>query len=256
MSASNSWIARPHPNPQAKLRLFCLPYSGAGASVFYSWAGYLAPLAEVCAVEFPGHGRRLAEPLIDGMAPLVEELATGLQPHLGKPFAVLGHSMGALLGFELSRHLGRHSDIRPLHLYVSGHVAPQVSSSAEPIHNLPEPEFVQRIRELDGTPEEALESQELQELILPILRADFKVCETYTYEEDEPLNVPMTALGGLADKYVRRKDLQAWSHQTRGPFSLRMFPGGHFFIKTATRSVLDVVAHSLSDAANLLQDRE
>jgi medium-chain acyl-[acyl-carrier-protein] hydrolase len=248
MGGPNAWVACPRPNPRAKLRLFCLPYSGANASVYYGWAGRLPSDAELCAVELPGHGRRLAEPLTDEMGKLVQQVADGLAPYLDRPFAIFGHSMGALLGFELSRHLQRSEALQPRHLFVSGHVAPQLAEHSEPIHDLPREDFFQRIHDLEGTPELVLENRELQDLVMPILRADFKVCETYSFRQGEPLECPMTALGGLSDKFVSRKDLEDWGWLTRGPFSVRMFPGGHFFINVSATLVLDALASSLDGA--------
>lgn len=202
-------------------------------------------------MELPGHGKRLAEPLVDTADELVDALAEELEPFFDKPLAIFGHSMGALLGFELARFL-RDEGAEPLYLLVSGHVAPQLDDSPDPIHQLPKVEFIEKIRELEGTPEEVLKNAELRELVLPILRADFKVCETYKFEERTKLDCPITAFGGLADQHVRREDLEAWRHRTSGPFSLRMFRGGHFFINTSTESVLSEVARCLTNITHSL----
>jgi len=245
---TNAWIACPRPNPQARLRLFCFPYSGAGASIFYPWVDRLPETIEVCPVLLPGRETRLAEPLFTRLAPLVQAVAQSLLPYLDKPFAFFGHSLGALVSFELARHLRRQHDLRPVHLFVSGHNAPQVPDRDPPIHALPEPEFLEKLRRLNGTPEEVLKHTELRELILPILRADFEVCETYVYEADDPLDCPISAFGGLRDEHLSRDGLEAWREQTSASFSLRMFPGDHFYLNTDRPLLLRTLTRELTDS--------
>lgn len=242
---ANGWLVKPKPNPQATLRLFCFPYSGAGASVYYKWADVLPNTLEVCAVQLPGRETRLTEPLFNHLEPLTEELAAALLPALQGPFAFFGHSMGALISYELTRYLRRQGGPQPQHLLVSGHTAPQLPDREPPIHALPEPAFLEKLRELDGTPEAVLEHPELRELLLPILRADFSVCETYAFSDSAPLACAIAAFGGLQDAYVSREQLAAWQALTRGPFSLRMFPGGHFYLNQNQMLLLKAVAQEL-----------
>jgi len=242
---TNPWIACPRPNPQARLRLFCFPYSGAGASIFYPWLDYLPTAIEVCPVQLPGRETRLSEPLFTRMGPLVRAAAQALLPYLDKPFAFFGHSLGALVSFELARYLRREHGLSPVHLFVSGHNAPQLPDRDPPIHDLPEPEFLEELRRLNGTPEEVLQHPELRELIFPILRADFEVCDTYVYEPDDPLNCPISAFGGLRDEHLSREGLEAWREQTIASFSLRMFPGDHFYLNTDRPLLLRALAREL-----------
>lgn len=241
----NAWVSCPRPNPAAKLRLFCFPYSGAAANVYYPWVDVLPPSWEVCPVQLPGRGTRLTEPLADRLQPQVEALAAGLAPYFDKPFAFFGHSMGALLSFELARCLSRALDRLPVHLFVSGHPAPQLPDRNLPLHALPHDEFLVKLRELNGTPEEVLKHDELLQLLVPILRADFAVCETYVYPAEPPLPIPISAYSGLGDDYVNREELEAWRQQTTASFSLRMFPGDHFYINTARPYLLQVLAREL-----------
>ncbi|NLG49318.1 MAG: thioesterase [Chloroflexi bacterium] len=244
--AVNRWIACPKPNPQASLRLFCFPYSGASASAFYAWASSLPDAIEVCPVELPGRGARLTEPLCSRLSPLVESIAQGLLPALDKPFALFGHSMGALVSFELARHLRRRYGVEPVHLFVSGHPAPQLPDEEPPIHALPEAEFIARVRGLNGTPDEVWQHAELRDLLIPILRADFAVCETYQFRPDEPLRHPISAMAGLGDPYVSRGQMEGWRELTAGAFSLRMFPGDHFYLHADRYLLLQTVARDLS----------
>lgn len=243
---TNPWLVCRKPNPQASLRLFCFPYSGAGASIFYAWPSYLPPIIEVCPVQPPGRENRLMEPPFTELQPLVKATSEALLPHLDKPFAFFGHSLGALVSFELARLLRRKHGLRPVHLFVSSHTAPQIPDDEPPIHTLPRAAFMEKIRSLNGMSPEILTSDELMELLLPILRADFAICETYTYEDDEPLSCPISALGGLRDNHVSQADLDAWRVQTQHTFSVRMFPGDHFYLNTDRSLLLRALVQDLN----------
>jgi medium-chain acyl-[acyl-carrier-protein] hydrolase len=247
----NPWLMRLNPNPQARLRLFCLPYSGAGASIFTHWAKVLSPAIEVCAVQLPGRESRLAEPPFTSLEALVAALAPVLQPYCDRPFAFFGHSMGALISFDLARLLRREYGLLPVLLGVSGHRAAQLPDRHPPAHVLPDPELIAELRRLNGTPREVLDHLELLQLILPILRADFAVCETYAYTDDRPLECPIAAFGGLQDNDVGREEIEAWCEQTSSAFSLRMLPGDHFFLNTARPLLLQVLARELAQHVDI-----
>ncbi|HOA25295.1 MAG TPA: alpha/beta fold hydrolase [Aggregatilineales bacterium] len=234
----------PRANGAARLRLFCLPHAGGGASTYHTWAGLLPPDVEVCAVQLPGRETRISEPPMTDLPSLVEALAGALLPCLDRPFALFGHSMGALLGFELARVLEAQG-LRAERLFVSAHRAPHLPDRDEPISTLPEPDFLNEIRRLNGTPPEVLADDELRALVLPVLRADFAMIEAYTYREGEPLSSPITALGGLADGSVTREELEAWGAHTRAGFVVRMFPGDHFYIQSARPLLMQIIAREL-----------
>ncbi|HEX8652349.1 MAG TPA: thioesterase II family protein [Pyrinomonadaceae bacterium] len=244
--AITPWLACSDRNPQANLRLFCFPYAGGGAHLFRSWPDQLPVTIEVCPVQLPGRERRLNEPCFTRLPSLVEAAARALLPHLKKPFALFGHSMGTLISFELARLLRRELGIEPVHLFVSGCAAPQIPGRAEPLtYNLPEPEFLRELQRLNGTPKAVLDHPEMMQLMMPILRADFEVTQTYAYATDAPLGCPITAFGGLHDQDVTRADLEAWREQTTASFSLRMFPGDHFFLHPAQSLLLRTLAQQL-----------
>ena len=245
--AAARWLAYREANPRARMRLFCLPYAGGGASAYRGWAAALPSEVEVCPVQLPGRESRLREPPFARPEPLVQALVDALAAHLDLPFACFGHSMGAMLAFELARELRRRGGPLPLHLFVAGRRAPQVPPREEDIHDLPEPEFVARLRELNGTPEEVLQHAELMRLLIPVLRADFSVNETYTFRPEEPLDLGISAYGGLGDAEVSREDLVGWSEHGRGPFRLRMLPGDHFFLHSARDLLTESVARDLAD---------
>ncbi|HLX08608.1 MAG TPA: thioesterase II family protein [Thermoanaerobaculia bacterium] len=247
VSAVERWFAYREVNPRARLRLFCFPYAGGGASAYRGWAAALPADVEVCPVQLPGRESRLREPAFDRPAPLIVALADALQAHLGLPFAFFGHSMGAMLSFELARELRRRGNPLPLHLFVSGRRAPQVPSREPDIHDLPEAEFLVRLRELNGTPEEVLQHAELMRLLLPVLRSDFAVNETYVFQPEPPLELGISAFGGLEDVEVTREDVTGWSEHGRGFFRLRMFPGDHFFLHSARELLTQSVARDLAE---------
>ncbi len=240
------WIQYRQPKSEARLRLFCFPYAGGSASVFRSWSEGLPPQIEIWPVQLPGRERRLSERPFERLDPLVEALMEALLPYLTPPYAFFGHSMGALLSFELTRAL-RNAGVStdPLRLCVSAHRAPQLPPTYPPVHDLPEPLLVRELRRLKGTPEEVLQHPELLQLLLPLLRADFAVCETYTYTHQAPLACPITAFGGLRDEHVPREALEAWRDQTHSSFGIHCFDGGHFFLKEQQEPLLRILARDL-----------
>ncbi len=243
------WFVTRKPNPNAYLRLFCFPYSGAGASVYNSWIERLPATIELCAVQLPGRETRLAEPPHQELSTLVEAVATALLPYTNQPFAFFGHSMGALLSFELTRYLRSHHHIQPLHLFVSGHSAPQLDRMQPPIHDLPDPELIQELRRYNGTPEAVFAHPELLNMLLPILRADFALYETYAYRPDAPLNCPLSVFGGLQDREAPYERLEPWRAQTRGTCALEMFPGDHFYFNHESTLFFQSFARQLQDTA-------
>jgi len=241
----DSWIACRKPNPQARLRLFCFPYAGSGASIFRTWSDALPADVEVCPIQFPGRGTRLMETPFTQLSPLVQALAQALVPLLDKPFAFFGHSLGALVSFELARQLRRQAGIQPIRLFVSADRAPQIPQRNQPIHALPEREFLVELRRLNGIPGKVLEELDLMQIMLPVLRADFAVYETYAYSAEAPFNCPFSIFGGLQDTRVSRGDLEAWRDQTSVSFSLQMFPGDHFFLNTTQPLLLQLLSQEL-----------
>jgi len=229
--AVDRWISFRKLDPNTQLRLFCFPYAGAGALIFRKWSDGLPADIEVCPIQLPGRGTRLTEPPFTMLSCLVEALARVLDPLLDKPFAFFGHSLGALIAFELARQIRRHHGVHPVRLFASAGRAPQIPHRTPPIHNLADKEFLAELRRLNGTPRELLDHEELMEVMLPILRADFALYETYLYSNEPPLNCPISAFGGVQDRRVSASDLEAWRSQTSASFSLRMFPGDHFFLK-------------------------
>ena len=175
-SETSLWFAGPRTNPNAQLRLFCFPYAGGGTLMYRNWARNLPATIEICRAQLPGREVRLKESGLTRLNPLVLALADAIEPYLDLPFAFFGHSMGTLIAFELTRELQRRHGLTPTNLFMSAHVAPQVPYRSTVLHDLPEPEFIDQIRRLNGTPKEVFEQPELLRLMIPLMRADFELC--------------------------------------------------------------------------------
>ncbi|WP_244884937.1 thioesterase II family protein [Singulisphaera acidiphila] len=249
--ATNPWLVRPRPNRLANFRLFCFPFAGGGASLFRLWPAQLPDWVELCAVQLPGRETRLREPIHRRIGPLIDELAEAIGTELDKPFVLFGHSMGALVAFELARELRRRNLPSPRLLIASGRIAPQLRPRRPPIHTLPEAEFREELRLLDGTPQALLDHSELMGLFSPIIRADLAVNATYAYTDEPPLDLPILALGGQTDPWVHQEELEGWRLQTNNAFEREQFLGGHFFLQTATAELLTVLSRSLTTLQGL-----
>jgi len=230
---------------QARLRLFCFPYAGAAAQIFRSWSGGLPETIDVCAVELPGRGTRLREAPFRALSPLVRALSGELRPYLDRPALFFGHSMGALIAFEVARHLQKEGRSTH-HLFVSGRSAPRLPPRDRPLHAMPDARFIEELRALGGTPERVLQDPDLMRMLLPVLRADFALCETYVYDgAGSPIDCPITAFGGCSDPEVGAEQLQGWRAETGGSFCLRLFPGDHWFLHTARSLVMEAILERL-----------
>ena len=252
-SPINGWAIYPRRNPSARMRLFCFPYAGGGATIFSTWARSLPPEVEVVAVQPPGREGRLSEKPFADLAELVAAMHPELLPHFEKPFAFYGHSNGGLMAFELARTLRRTGGPMPRHIFVGGRPAPQLELDEERIHALEHDEFIDALRRYAGTPEEILQNAEIMELIMPLLRADFSLGETYAYQPEAPLHVPISAYAGERDAEVPLAQVEAWREQTSAPFHFRVFPGDHFFINGDRALVLQEMTRELRPLLGSLQ---
>jgi len=248
-AAAGAWLP-PRRREGGAIRLFALPYAGGDTSIFARWDDELPREIELCPVQLPGRGRRALEPAYDELGPLVGALADALAPVVGEPFALFGHSMGALVCFELARELRRRGRPLPCHLLASGRPAPQLPRRYGPLSHLPDAEFVDQLHRRYGyaRPPDDGQLAELLALMVPTLRADVKVSDGYTYADEAPLDCPITAFGGLADATVTRDELVAWQHQTRARFETRMLPGGHFYLESEWGFLVRFIANTLQGA--------
>jgi medium-chain acyl-[acyl-carrier-protein] hydrolase len=237
-------------DPAARLRLFCLPHAGAGASLFQPWSRLLPREIQVCPIHLPGRETRLRERPETDLPVLVRDLADAIVPYLDLPCAIFGHSMGAALGFELTRELRRRGQITPRHLVMSGARAPQVRPTTAPLAALADPLFMEAVQARYGRfADEILREPALLALIAPILRADLALIETYCCTPEPPLACAISVLGGASDSTVTEPELRAWSVQTSAGFELAMLPGGHFFPQESRDEVLRALEQRLRGLA-------
>lgn len=246
---SSSWFVCPRANPGAGACLFLFPYAGAGPAAFSKWSAELPKDMETWIAHYPGRGSRYNEPLIKQIITLAENFAQVIQPLLDKPFAFFGHSMGALVAFELARCLCKNGLPQPTTLFVSGCGAPHLPDPHPPTHTLPDVEFVHALKQFNGIPPVFLLLPDAMELLLPVLRADFEAVESYCYISDNlPLDCPIVAFGGLNDPRVSRERIEGWALHTVSGFKAEFFPGDHFFINTAGEAPIASITSELAAA--------
>jgi len=245
VSSLSRWIHAPVRRPGARLRLYCVPYAGSGAGVFRAWPDGLGERVEVRSIMLPGRERRFNEPALTSVGEIADLLVPALAAALDPPYAIFGHSLGAMVAFEVARRLSAAGQ-PPVHLLTSGARAPHRRDSSPIYHHLPDVEFLDSIRELGGTPPELVAHEEFLQLLLPTLRADFTAAETYRWPSGQPLPFPITTFGGADDPLVSRADLDDWAAQAGGGFRVHMLPGDHFFLTTAQAELLALVARELA----------
>ncbi len=218
-------------SPNAALRLIALPYAGGGAAMYYQWRRAMPSRTEIVPLSLPGREARTQEQPLTNLHQLVGEITDELRPTIDRPFALLGHSLGALIAFELARELRRRGERLPCLLIAAASSAPHRPRLTEPLHKLAEDQFVAEIeRRFGGIPPAIRENKELLELFLPTMRADLELLETYQYRDERPLETDILAIGGAADNAVSAAELSDWRRHSSKRFSHRLLPGGHFFL--------------------------
>jgi medium-chain acyl-[acyl-carrier-protein] hydrolase len=246
---TGNWVSCARPQPAAPWRLWCLPYAGGGAAAWNAWNAPLAGMAEIAALRPPGRESRLLEAPCTGSAVLVEQLLTKMEPHLGRKYALAGHSLGGVLAFELARLARERGWPEPAALIVSGARAPDMPRREPDLRALPDAEFIAELdRRYQGIPAAVRSEPELLSLLLPVMRADLTIFETYEHVAGAPLSLPLLAMGGEQDRHVTRAEALGWGRHTTGKFEAEFFPGGHFFIQSEHGAVVARVARFLAQA--------
>jgi medium-chain acyl-[acyl-carrier-protein] hydrolase len=235
----NLWLGGSVANAEDRLLLFCFPPAGGGTTFFRSWMESNAHAIQVCPVQLPGREHRMMEQPFSQLRPLVQALAQVIRPE--QPFAFFGHSMGALISFELAREFRRQGLRGPLRLFVSAAPAPQLPLKPAR-YSLGDREFVDELRALGGTSELILKNAEILRYFMPMLRADFQVVDTYEYLPEEPLDCPIHVFGGDKDLEVPLDQLLAWREQTRAGFTSQICPGDHFYVQSIWGKLIDVIS--------------
>lgn len=217
-------------NQQGAIRLVCFPYAGAGGGVFKGWESQLPDWVDLMVAELPGRGARFGEPLLFNMNDVVAQMADDFLHYMEKPFVFFGHSLGALVCFELCKELRARALAEPEVLIVSGRRAPHCPTDSQ-YHLLSDDQLIGQLRNYDGTPDEILADADMMRLILPILKADFSVAETYRYSDTKKFDFPIAAFGGKSDKGVPKNSLLKWSEFAGKSFVCEMFDGAHFYLQ-------------------------
>ncbi len=241
----SKWFPTAADAKPGQVRLFCFPHAGGGALVYRAWRNELPDRFSVTPAQAPGREARIAEPPIDDIAALIESLTEELRHWLDLPFVFFGHSMGAVVAFELARSLRRNALALPIALFASGARAPQFREHYTPPPEPGDAEFIAELRRLEGFPAEILDNPEAMRLLLPALRADARLYRNYVYRPEPPFDFPIFAYGGLEDPNVRREHVEAWRQQTTGAFHLRGFRGGHFFLQRRRSEFLRELSEDL-----------
>ena len=244
---SSQWLVNHNPNQQAKFRLFCFPYAGAGAVVFHAWPNHLPKSVEVVSIQLPGREGRINEAPFTSIQPLLAALQPQIEPFLDLPFAFYGHSLGALLAFGFTRRLRKQGGGLPTHLFFSGRRAPHIPDPRQPMYALPDPAFVKAIQErYNGIPQVIFQDSELMSVFMSLLRADVTISETYQYLDEPAFSIPLSVYGGSEDPNASCEELAAWEEHTDRAFTLQMFPGDHFFIRSQISVLLKTLNQELT----------
>lgn len=245
-SGAGRWFRRAV-MPRASVRLFCLPHAGGSASLYRNWHDWLAPDIEVVAVEPPGRGIHVRGVPPESLDDLVERLLAALASLFDLPYAFLGHSLGALVAFEMSRRLQERGGPQPEHLFVSGLGAPHLAGAAPALHALDDDALLAALGRLGGVPRDVLREREWMDLFVPLVRADLRLGASYRCPAGTRLRHPLTVFAGLRDAATPRADLEAWQQLCEPPCCVRHVPGGHFFIQENGHLVAASVHDSLID---------
>lgn len=226
----SDWLPTYREAPYLRMRLFCFPHAGGTAALFRKWQQLFPPEIQVCPVQLPGHGRRISEPPCKSLIQLARLTTAALIPALTLPFFLLGHSMGALLAFEITRCLRELQGPLPAWLCLSARRAPHLAMSDVAAYRMPDVMFVSYLQSLGGITEAIAKSDDLLSLVLPTVRADLEAVATYRYIEQPPLQSSILAIGGREDPTVGPAELDAWNVHTACSFKRELYPGGHFFV--------------------------
>jgi medium-chain acyl-[acyl-carrier-protein] hydrolase len=248
LGPQSPWFMTPEPRPAATLQLYCVPHAGRGATLFMPWRALLPPWIALSAVQLPGRERRYREPPLRRISAIAEALAAELQPRIDRPYALFGHSMGALISYETTRALRRRGAPLPLALFLSGRRAPTVPDDDPPVHSLSDAEFIAAMCiRYNGIPQVILDQPDMMRMLLPAMRADIEALETYSHAPGEPLPVPFFVYGGRDDTQLAAENIAEWPHLTTETCALRTFPGGHFYLQDDPAPVIETTVASLSD---------
>lgn len=235
----SSWFKKYRYSGVATLRLFCFPYAGGSSTIFNGWEKRLPAEVDIFALQSPGRGSRFAENPVSCLKTKINTIYKEIIPYMDLPSIFVGHSNGALLAFELARKLISLEVGDVKHVVLSAKRAPQLSPIREALYNLPQDKFIEKLRGYNYTPNEVLENEELMELLVPMLRADFALSDTYKFEDESRLTTSTTLFWGNQDNDISKDDMLAWKKCIDGQVNLIEFDDGHFFIDSSKSKFLE-----------------
>ncbi|MDN5916867.1 MAG: alpha/beta fold hydrolase [Pseudonocardia sp.] len=243
------WLRCYRPQPAARIRLVCFPHAGGSASWFRQWAQHLPDAVELHAVQYPGREDRFGEKCLTDMRTLADGVTDALAPLLDRPVALFGHSMGAAVAFEVAARMAGRGRGIPAHLFASARHAPHDPSPAADVHLRDDDGVVAELRRLGGTAGPLLDDPDLLPLVLPAVRADHELVETYRGHPDRVLDCPITVLLGSDDTEVTPDQARGWLSSTRAAVDVEEFPGGHFYLADAPGDVVTTIVGRLGGVA-------
>lgn len=240
-----TWLRRFSPAGDATSTLVCLPHAGGSASFFFPLARALAPAIDVLAVQYPGRQDRRHEPNIDNLPELADRIVDAVRLMDDRSFALFGHSMGALLAYEVALRLAAAGLSTPTHLFASGRRAPSRHRD-DRLHRSSDGDILTHARRLGGPGSAVLDDPEIRAMVLPLLRNDYHAVETYRHDPSAVLDCPITVLTGDLDALLTLDEAHAWAEHTTGPTDLVVLPGGHFYLADRNEEVVDLLRQRLS----------
>ncbi|WP_431044262.1 thioesterase II family protein [Streptomyces sp. P1-3] len=242
---SSTWVRRFHPSEESRLRLVCLPHAGGSAPFYFPMSQALSPAIDVLSVQYPGRQDRRMDPRIENIPEYADAIAAEIKPWLDLPTAFFGHSMGAVIAFEVIRRLEQDPAFSAVTLFASGRRAPSRYRD-ENVHTRDDDGIVAEMKLLSGTDAQILGNEEILRMVLPAIRGDYTAIETYRSEPGATVRAPITVLTGDADPRTSLEEAEAWRAHTTGAFDLQVFPGGHFFLASHQEKILKIVADGMS----------
>ncbi len=244
---ASRWLHVLRPKPSASVRLLCLPHAGGTAGAYRDWEPLLPDHVELCLVQYPGRHERLAEPCVDSMEETADAIAAALRPELGRDIVLFGHSMGAAVAYEVALRQVAHGR-SPRHLIVSARPAPHRHPGGD-LHTRDDDALLAELRALSATDQAVLDDPDLLSLLLPAIRADYRLIERYRRDAPPRLDVPLTVFRGRADTRLPAREADHWEEMTTGPFTHQVFDGGHFYLRGRAHQVVPAVLRAIGTTA-------
>jgi surfactin synthase thioesterase subunit len=229
-----------------KVNLFFLPFSGGSCYSYNAFIKQAPDYFRIIPLELPGRGRKLVAPFLDSVTEMVDHILSEISDQLHEPYAIYGHSLGTLVGYELVKKIISEDLPQPIHLFFSGRAGPSIEYLEKTRHLLPKEQFIQKVLEMGGSPAAVFADEEMSDFFEPILRADFKAAETYEYQKTKPFDIPIDAMIGRQEK-ISYEQAMTWQQETTSNTTVLQFDGGHFFIFDHLKAIINRMSLQLQN---------